>query len=127
IRRLEKKVALGATYAMTQPPADFAMIRELREKTRDIPCEMFVGILPLVSHRNAEFLHNEVPGIQIAEDVRQRMKDADDPKRVGTEIAKEYIDCALEVGFRGIYIIPMLRKYEMAYELVEYVRKRRPA
>lgn len=124
IRRLEKKAALGATFAMTQPPASREMIFEMREKTRHIPIETFVGILPLVSHRNAEFLHNEVPGIRLADDVRERMRLAADPLREGIAIAQEYIEATLEAGFKGVYIIPMLGKYEMAYELVRYIRER---
>jgi len=124
IRRLEKKAALGATFAMTQPPASREMIFELREMTRHIPAEVFVGILPLVSYRNAEFLHNEVPGIRLADDIRERMRLASDPIREGITIAQEHIDATMEAGFRGIYIIPMLGKYEMAFELVRYIRER---
>jgi homocysteine S-methyltransferase len=123
VRRLEKKVALGATFAMTQPPSSLDMLRELHRQTREIPVEVFVGVIPFVSHRNVEFLHNEVPGIKVAEDARRRMREASDPIREGVEIAKEYMDAAIEAGFRGIYIIPMLGKYEMAYELVSHVRK----
>lgn len=124
IRRLEKKATLGATFAMTQPPASREIILELREKTRHLPLEVFVGILPLVSYRNAEFLHNEVPGIRLTDEVRERMRSATDPIREGITIAQEFIEMALEAGFRGIYIIPMLGKYEMAYELVQYIRER---
>ena len=45
------------------------MIRHL-----DLP--LLVGILPLYSHRNAEFLHNEVPGMSIPDDIRERMRKA---------------------------------------------------
>ena len=33
-----------------------------------------LGLMPLVSERNAEFLHNEVPGISIPAEVRRRMR-----------------------------------------------------
>jgi methionine synthase / methylenetetrahydrofolate reductase(NADPH) len=124
IRRLEKKAALGATYAMTQPPEDAARTIELREKTRAMAVAVFVGIVPLISGRNADFLHNEVPGFEIPKHVRRRMYAADDPEAEGVAIAREYVDMALDAGFRHIYIIPMLRRYEMAYELVDYIRER---
>ena len=41
---------------------------------RKIP--ILVGILPLVSSRNAEFLHNEVPGMIIPDAIRERMRKA---------------------------------------------------
>lgn len=124
LRRLEKKVSLGATFAMTQPPATPEMVHELREKTRQTDCHIFVGILPLVSHRNAEFLHNEVPGIRLSDEVRERMRSAVDPLAEGVRIAKEAVDVAVDAGFTGIYIIPMLGKYEMASEIVRYIRER---
>ena len=37
---------------------------------------VLVGVLPLVSYKNAEFLHNEVPGMQIPEPIRERMRKA---------------------------------------------------
>ena len=37
---------------------------------------VLVGVLPLVSYKNAEFLHNEVPGMQIPEEIRERMRKA---------------------------------------------------
>ena len=35
---------------------------------------VLVGVLPLASYKNAEFLHNEVPGMQIPEEIRERMR-----------------------------------------------------
>jgi len=124
LRRLEKKVSLGARYAMTQPPENRERTEELRQKTRDMDVAIFVGIVPIISGRNADFLHNEVPGFEIPEAVRARMHAASDPESEGVAIAREYIDMALDAGFRHIYIIPMLRRYEMAYELVDYIRER---
>ena len=37
---------------------------------------VLVGVLPLVSYKNAEFLHNEAPGMQIPEAIRERMRKA---------------------------------------------------
>ena len=77
VRRLEEKVKAGAEYVMTQPVYDpqdrrafLAMIKHLH----DARCS--IGILPLYSHKNAEFLHNEVPGMMIPDDIRERMRQA---------------------------------------------------
>ena len=45
---------------------------------------VMVGVLPLVSYKNAEFLHNEVPGMQIPAEVRERMR-----KSPGGEAARK--------------------------------------
>ena len=125
LRRLEKKRALGASFVMTQPPADIGVLRELKRQTDEDEAPMFIGVIPLVSSRNAEFLHNEVPGIDLSDETRERMAAASSPEaavKEGVQIAKEQIDQILEVGFKGVYIIPMLRRYSMALELTRHIR-----
>ena len=38
-----------------------------------VPVPVLLGMLPLVSARHAEFLHNEVPGITIPDEARTAM------------------------------------------------------
>lgn len=43
------------------------------EATKHLEQPIFIGIMPLVSKRNADFLHFEVPGITLPEEIRERM------------------------------------------------------
>ena len=55
---------------------------------------VLVGVLPLVSYKNAEFLHNEVPGMQIPEAIRERMRKTpggEAARKEGVEIAREML------------------------------------
>ncbi|GAF07184.1 5,10-methylenetetrahydrofolate reductase [Paenibacillus pini JCM 16418] len=70
VARLERKIAAGADYIMTQPVYDPELICAMKEATKHLEIPIFVGIMPLASGRNAEYLHNEVPGIQLSDDVR---------------------------------------------------------
>jgi methionine synthase / methylenetetrahydrofolate reductase(NADPH) len=52
------------------------------------------GIWPLVSYRNAEFLHNEVPGVRVTPEILERMriaseKSKDAARDEGIAIARE--------------------------------------
>lgn len=126
IKRLEKKVEAGADFIMTQPIYDGEMLKLIYERTRHIPIPIFVGIMPLTSSRNAEFLHNEVPGIKISESARERMRKfgaGPDARQEGIAIAKELLDVALEY-FNGIYLITPFSYYEMTAELTKYVREK---
>ena len=62
---------------------------------------IYIGIMPLTSSQNAEFLHNEVPGIKLTDEVRARMAlsagNRELSTREGLEISKELIDVALQV------------------------------
>jgi homocysteine S-methyltransferase len=73
VARLEKKVANGAQFAQTQPIYDLGRFDQMIELTAHLDLPILPGVLPLVSGRNAEFLHNEVPGIVIPDEIRQRM------------------------------------------------------
>lgn len=127
IERMEKKVESGADYFMTQPIFDETKFEALYEATKHIERPIYVGIMPLTSSRNAEFLHNEVPGIKLTDSIREAMAACgDDRKRAaqeGMRIAKELIDHALEY-FNGIYLITPFLRYEMTVELAEYVNER---
>ncbi|HEY3309444.1 MAG TPA: bifunctional homocysteine S-methyltransferase/methylenetetrahydrofolate reductase [Desulfuromonadaceae bacterium] len=120
--RLRKKVANGAVFAQTQPVYDPALFFEALELTRDCGIPILPGIMPLVSERNAEYLHNEVPGISVPEVVRDRMRglDKESGVREGLAIAKEFIDATFKVA-GGYYLIPPFGKYELALELIDYI------
>ncbi len=125
LRRLEKKVAAGARFVQTQPVYDPEILDRLLARTASLGVPVLVGILPLVSERNAEFLHNEVPGITLPDAVRRRMhgKSGDAGVREGMAIARELIETsASQVG--GWYLMPPFGKVELALELLEYIRER---
>jgi methionine synthase I (cobalamin-dependent)/5,10-methylenetetrahydrofolate reductase len=124
VARLEKKIAAGAQFVQTQPIYDLDILDEMLKQTRHLGIPILPGILPLVSERNTEFLHNEVPGIVIPEAIRARMrgKDKDAGTREGLAIATEFI-VAAENRVGGFYIIPPFGKYLVAAELVRFIRR----
>ncbi|HEX8960071.1 MAG TPA: methylenetetrahydrofolate reductase, partial [Geobacteraceae bacterium] len=132
VARLEKKVANGARFAQTQPIYDVGKLREMAERTAPLGIPVLAGVLPLVSGRNCEYLHNEVPGIVIPEEVRARMrgKEKEAGTAEGLAIAREFIAEVRDlVG--GFYLIPPFGKYDIAVELVRFIKgmppgKKRP-
>ncbi|GEK33528.1 bifunctional homocysteine S-methyltransferase/methylenetetrahydrofolate reductase [Kurthia sibirica] len=127
IPRLEKKIAAGADYFITQPVYSKEKIIEIYEATKHLDTPIYIGIMPLTSLRNSEFLHHEVPGIKLSEEVLERMRIAttEDPitgQTEGVQIAKELIDTAAQL-FNGIYIITPFMRYEMSVELIDYIHQ----
>lgn len=125
VDRLRRKVARGAHFAMTQPIFDPVRFQEMKAMTADLGIPILVGIMPLLSERNAEFLHNEVPGICLPDTTRQRMKGlSGKPGRdEGLRICKELIE-AMAWGVDGFYLIPPQVRTEMAVELVDFIHQR---
>jgi methionine synthase / methylenetetrahydrofolate reductase(NADPH) len=130
VERLEKKIQCGAHYFITQPLYSERQIEEVYEATKHLKTPIYIGIMPLVSARNADFLHHEVPGITLSEEIRARMAAcANDPvqaAREGIAIAKSLIDAAFDL-FNGIYLITPFLRYEMTVELVRYVHEKEKA
>lgn len=127
VQRLEKKIASGADYILTQPVYSNEKMIELKEATAHIEAPIFLGIMPLTSTKNAEFLHNEVPGIKLTDEVRARMKAAEGNRALSTresiEISKELIDTAIE-HFNGIYLITPFMRYDICVELIHYIHEK---
>ncbi|NIK75728.1 homocysteine S-methyltransferase [Paenibacillus castaneae] len=122
VQRLERKITSGADYIMTQPVYDPVLIERIAESTKHLSVPVFIGIMPLASGRNAEYLHNEVPGIQLSDEVRQRMAglEGEAGRAEGVQIAKELLDAAMP-HFNGIYLITPFMFYDMGVQLTNYV------
>ncbi|HEY5445178.1 MAG TPA: bifunctional homocysteine S-methyltransferase/methylenetetrahydrofolate reductase [Pyrinomonadaceae bacterium] len=94
IKRFEWKVEAGAQYAITQPVFDTDQLRDFLKRIEHVRIPVIAGIWPLVSYRNAEFLHNEVPGVRVTPSIMDRMRQASNVSKEagrdeGLKIARE--------------------------------------
>ncbi|MER2115697.1 MAG: bifunctional homocysteine S-methyltransferase/methylenetetrahydrofolate reductase [Solibacillus isronensis] len=126
VARLEKKIEHGADYFISQPVYTKEKIIEIYEATKHLETPIYIGIMPLTSSRSAEFLHHEVPGIKLSDEVLARMAACGDDKEASTAegiaIAKELLDTACKY-FNGIYLITPFLRYDMTLELMDYVKQ----
>jgi len=128
VGRLAAKIEAGADVIMTQP----IYAREQWQRLMDhaarrwptgLPKPVLLGILPLHTQRYAEFLHNEVPGITIPDEVRAAMGGAGEHgTQVGLDIAHALLD-EIAGDVQGTYIMPSFGRYELAAELVRRLRR----
>jgi methionine synthase I (cobalamin-dependent)/5,10-methylenetetrahydrofolate reductase len=132
LARLEQKLEAGAHVVLTQPVYDRAQWDRLAERiarrwrSGRLPVPVLAGLLPLHSARHAEFLHHEVPGITIPDEVRAVMRAAGDRgAELGLELALELL-AELRGSADGTYLMPSFGRYEMAAELVRRIRQLEP-
>ena len=126
LRRLEEKKAAGAELVMTQPVYDPRTLERFLDDTAGLGLPMMVGILPLASAKNAEFLHNEVPGMAIPADIRARMAKAGagaEGRAEGLRIAQEAL-AAVKHKVAGVYIMPPFNRGEAAIAVLAVARDR---
>jgi homocysteine S-methyltransferase len=124
VRRLEEKVKAGAEFIMTQPVYDPRTAEGFLKRVQHLRTPILIGILPLYSHRNAEFLHNEVPGMRIPDDIRERMRKAGSGEAAqleGVRIAQEALLAARDLA-QGAYIMPPFNKVELAIRVIEPIQ-----
>lgn len=126
VQRLEKKIDYGADYFISQPVFSEEKLIEVHNEVKHLKNPIYIGLMPLISSKNAEFLHNEVPGIKISDSIRKAMADChNDPiqsAREGIAITKSLIDAASEL-FNGIYLITPFMRYELTVELSVYAHE----
>ncbi len=122
IERFYWKVDAGAEYAVTQPMFEVEALHRFLEATKDFHIPTVAGIWPLQSLRNAEFLHNEVPGVTIPDPVMERMRAVagkpEAEREVGLEIAREMAIQVLPV-VAGLQISAPFNRGEIARRLLE--------
>lgn len=127
VERYKKKIEAGAEFVFSQPVFDMQLLNGFFEKIKGVPqIPFFVGILPLASLRNAEFLHNEVPGMQVPKKIMEKMEAAktrEAQQEVGLNAAREALSAAKELRqVSGTYIFPPFGNYKIVSKILEAIR-----
>jgi 5,10-methylenetetrahydrofolate reductase len=116
---MRRKVEAGAHFFMTQVMYDPERLEHFLDQTAKFKLPIIVGILPILSRRQAEFLHYQAPGITIPDEAFQRLLGASED-RVATEglaIARDVLAVA-RAKAAGVYIVPSFGRYEPLLDLV---------
>ncbi|QRV10547.1 bifunctional homocysteine S-methyltransferase/methylenetetrahydrofolate reductase [Bacillus velezensis] len=127
VKRLEKKIECGADYFVSQPVYSEQQLIDIHHETKHLKTPVYIGIMPLTSSRNAEFIHHEIPGIKLSDSIREKMaiagEDKQKQKAEGLAIAKSLLDTACEL-FNGIYLITPFLRSDLTSELAAYIKQK---
>jgi methionine synthase / methylenetetrahydrofolate reductase (NADH) len=121
LERFAWKVDAGADFAVTQPVFDAVQLKGFLTRAQpSIP--VIASIWPLTSLRNAEFLANEVPGVQVPLTVIERMRKAQEQgsaaaRAEGVAIAGEVIE-AVQGLVQGIQITAPAGRVDAALQVL---------
>jgi methionine synthase I (cobalamin-dependent)/5,10-methylenetetrahydrofolate reductase len=119
IEKYWQKIREGAQFIMTQPIYELAPLLRFLDRVGKPPIPMLLGCIPLHSARHAEFLHNEVPGITIPDEVRARMRAAGEHgHEEGLKLAQELLSAARSM-VQGVYLMPSYGRYDIVGELTK--------
>ncbi len=119
--RFRRKAEAGAEFAITQPVFDPEALLRFLDAVQAHHVPIIAGIWPLASYRNAQFMNNEVPGVEIPDSVMQRMasvESRDDQLKMGVQIARESVDRVAD-RVAGIQVSAPFGKIATALAVIE--------
>ena len=128
IEKLRRKIGAGAHAFWTQPVFEIGALEIALERMGDLdPC-FLLGLMPLRSARQAEFLHHEVPGVNIPKPVREGLADLspEDAPKYGVEVAQNILSKAQPL-VNGAYIMPPASAPDLAGDVLEAISTQRSA
>ena len=126
VRLLRRKIRAGADFAITQPIFESRPLRRFRQRYQErygpLTLPLLVGALPLASARHAEYLHNEVPGINIPQPLRAQLaKAGKQAPQVGMDLCLQLLQ-ELQGQVQGAYLIPAFGRFDRLAALIENLR-----
>lgn len=109
VDRLEKKIIAGVDFIQTQSVFNVekfsCWMDEVRSRGLDSKVFILAGVTPLKSVRMTERMKFHVPGVDIPDEIYDRMKKSDDAKSEGYNIAIELINEIKNIrSIHGIHI-----------------------
>jgi len=120
--RFRAKIDAGAEYAITQPVFDPEDLLRFMDEIQKFPTTIPIvaGVWPLTSFKNAEFMKNEVPGVEVPDSVLERMRGCEskeDGWRVGGDIARDIRACLAD-SVAGFQVSAPFGKVKLALDVL---------
>ena len=123
LKRIDKKIESGAKFLLTQPVFSKDVIPFI-ERAREKGIKVLVGIMPMVSYRNANFMKNEVPGINVPQELVDRFSpdmSREQSTDVGIEIAVE-IARFMRPHADGFYFMTPFNRAEVISRIIQKLK-----
>ncbi len=119
LERAKAKIRAGAGFLVTQPVFDPSYLESLLERLEALKVPVVVTVMVLLSWKNAEYLHYEVPGIYLPQWVLKRMegKKGKEGRKEGVKIAKE-IFSRVKNMVPGVLLVTPGENYSLVEEVL---------
>lgn len=112
LERVRKKIAAGASYFLTQPVYDAGEVQRLRRLKEETGTRLLAGIMPLVSFRNANFVKNEMVGIEVPDGILAEYRpdmSREEGEKTGVRIALRMMELLKDIADGYYFMLPFNR------------------
>ncbi len=108
--RFDRKIAAGAEFFQSQLISDFDVLAKFMDKiAANHHKPVLAGIFLLKSAKNAQFINKNVPGVDIPQDIIDRLARAEEPLLEGMKIAAEQVKLASQLC-QGVHLMAVRRE-----------------
>jgi methylenetetrahydrofolate reductase (NADPH) len=108
--RLAKKVEAGIDFVQTQIIYNVDKFEQFMEQCRELGvterCKILAGVAPLKGAGMAKYMKNRVAGMDVPDEIVERLSEAGDPQDEGINVCVEVINRVKEIeGVAGVHIM----------------------
>lgn len=123
LKMAQEKEDCGISGFLTQPVLSAEALKNLKLARETLHGKILGGIFPVVSHRNACFLNNEIAGMRVCDEIialyegKEREEAEELAVRISVKIAEEiapYTD--------GVYLMTPFRRVALMERIIEKIR-----
>ncbi|MDD7113461.1 MAG: bifunctional homocysteine S-methyltransferase/methylenetetrahydrofolate reductase [Lachnospiraceae bacterium] len=110
--RMKKKMDAGCSFFLTQPVYSEEELQRLSWLKEQTGAKILIGIMPLVSYRNALFIKNEMPGIYVPDQILEQYVpegSREEWEAIAIRISKEIMQAGKEIGAGYYFMTPFQR------------------
>ena len=121
MRRFEYKLEAGADFVVTRPVFDPRSFDRVAKQLEDAKLPVLLGLRPLDSVLDAEWMANEMPGSQVPDGVLDRMRRAQSPESAAAEgiaIARD-LYAGLKGRVQGVLVTALPGRIDLALDILE--------
>ena len=119
LKKAHRKKESGVQMLMTQPVFTEEALQNLRRAKEETGLWILGGLMPPVSYRNACYMHNEISGIRLSEEILERYKDTDreEAGKIGVSLCLEMAG-KMTPWVDGYYLMTPFQRIDLIEEIV---------
>ena len=120
--RMKKKMDAGCAFFLTQPVYSEEELECLSWLKNQTGARILIGIMPLVSYRNALFIKNEMPGIFVPDEILVQYSPDGTRKEweeTAIKISKQIMEAGMDVG-AGYYFMTPFQRVSLIQEIIGF-------
>lgn len=120
LRIAREKEESGVSVFMTQPVLSQRALENLKRARNELSAKILAGIFPVISERNAQFLNNEVSGVEVCCEIMDlyKGKSREESEETARKISREIMAQVLPYC-DGLYLMTPFRRVSLMEQIIK--------